>query len=223
MPDQNPPTPAQSMTPPTPAAAPPPPPADPRPNFVAFEETAPSNIVPTTPPMTSPPPAPARGSFSPPPPPSASSNVVVPSGGSRKKIFIIIGVVILLLLVLGGILFAMQSRQSAPPTPTATPEAIAPTAYCSSVRAYDIEGNSISSTALTSLQPGSIVRFAASGISSNGAFDKARFTINGVQRPEVTTKISGTDEFYDEFQIPEGVTTFNVTAEVHLVETDTWY
>lgn len=211
MPDQN------QPTAPQPVQAPPvnnPQPT--RPSFVAFEEQPPA---PAAQPTTAPPPLPAAP---PPPPPSAgSSNIVTPpSGGSKAKIIIVV-IIVSVLALLGGFLFLRSQQPTAPdltPIPTA-----AITAYCSSVKAYDKEGNLISSSALANLKPGDVVRFAASGISSEGTFDQARFTINNIQRPAVTTKVANTDEFYDEYTIPEGTTVFDVTAEVHHVETDTWY
>jgi hypothetical protein len=75
------------------------------------------------------------------------------------------------------------------------------------------EWNSI--TTLSSLVAGDVVRFTVSGSSSSGSFSKARFTINGTLRPEVSMKRPSTDEFYDEYTIPEGVTTFTINAEIY--------
>ncbi len=89
------------------------------------------------------------------------------------------------------------------------------TATCGEVKAYDTNWKLLSSDDLKKLKSGAIVRFAVSGTASSGTFDKARFTINGTQRPEVSTKKPGSDEFYDEYTIPTGTTTFTVTAQVH--------
>ncbi|OGM05168.1 hypothetical protein A2715_03360 [Candidatus Woesebacteria bacterium RIFCSPHIGHO2_01_FULL_39_32] len=113
-----------------------------------------------------------------------------------------------------------------PPTITATPTATPPntptltpppeiTAECSAVKAYDSEWNLLSSTDLANLKAGDVVRFTVSGTASSGTFDKARFTINGVLRAEVTTKKPGSNEFYDQYTVPVGVTTFNVSAQIH--------
>jgi hypothetical protein len=210
MPDQN-----QPATPNTAPPIPSTPPVEPapRPNFVAFEETTP---VPTAP-------APSTGNFTPPPPSTPQVSSAPPSGGGGKKIFIILGTLLLILTVLGIGAFVLTQRKPAVEvvaTPVPTPVA---SAYCSTIKAYDATGNLLSSAQLAALQPGDIVRFAASGITTTGTIDSARFTINNVARPEVTTKVAGTDEFYDEYQIPEGTTSFDVTAEVHMMETDTWY
>jgi len=62
---------------------------------------------------------------------------------------------------------------------------------------------------------GDTVRFTVAGQASSGSFDKARFKINGVQRPEVTGKRPATEEYYDEYTIPAGITTFTINAQIH--------
>lgn len=95
-------------------------------------------------------------------------------------------------------------------------------ALCSSVVAYDTSWDVLSSSDLSNLKPGNKVRFTVSGSATSGTLDKARFTVNGVLRAEVTTKRPGTNEFYDEYTIPAGTTTFNVSAQIHHLETNTW-
>ncbi len=87
------------------------------------------------------------------------------------------------------------------------------TASCLNIQAFDAEWNSI--TTLSSLVAGDVVRFTVAGNASSGSFDKARFTINGTSRSEVSVKRPGTDEYYDEYTVPEEVTTFTINAEVH--------
>ncbi len=98
------------------------------------------------------------------------------------------------------------------PTPT-LPDEIS--AQCNNVIAYDTQWNTLSASDLSSLKQGDLVRFAVSGTTSQGSFDKARFTINGTQRPDVTTKKPGSEEFYDEYTIPSGTTSFTINAQVH--------
>ncbi|MEJ2347880.1 MAG: hypothetical protein P8Y17_01605 [Patescibacteria group bacterium] len=86
---------------------------------------------------------------------------------------------------------------------------------CLDIKVFDEEWSQLSIEQLASLEAGDVVRFTVSGVSSAGAIDKARFTINGVQRPEVTAKRPGTNEFYDEYTIPEGVSNFTINAELH--------
>lgn len=89
------------------------------------------------------------------------------------------------------------------------------TAKCNDVKTYDFEWNLLTSDDLSNLKPGERVRFAVSGTASAGTFDKARFTVNGTLRSEVTTKKPGSQEFYDDYTIPQGVTNFTVKGEVH--------
>ncbi|OGM33567.1 hypothetical protein A2962_00725 [Candidatus Woesebacteria bacterium RIFCSPLOWO2_01_FULL_39_61] len=110
------------------------------------------------------------------------------------------------------------SQPTKPPGGTPSPQPTTPpqiTAKCENVKAYDLEWNLLSSEDLTKLKAGNKVRFAVSGTASAGTFDKARFTINGTLRGEVTTKKPGSDEFYDEYTVPQGVTNFTVKGEVH--------
>ncbi len=88
------------------------------------------------------------------------------------------------------------------------------TASCGTVTAYDSNWKLISQSELSALAVGSIVRFTVSGTTTNGAFTKARFTINGSLRSEVTMKRPGSSDFYDEYTIPTGTTSFNVNAEI---------
>ena len=102
------------------------------------------------------------------------------------------------------------SRTPTKPTePTASPTS----AQCLNIKAFDSEWNSI--TNLSSLVAGDVVRFTVAGSAGSGSFDKARFKINGTLRPDVSVKRTGTNEFYDEYTIPEDVTTFTINAEIH--------
>lgn len=108
------------------------------------------------------------------------------------------------------------------PTPTLTPTPPAIGAACLDVKAYDTGWNQLSSGDLASLKPGDIIRFAVGGTTTSGGFDKARFTINGTLRTEVTAQKPGSDEFYDEYTVPAGITNFTVNAEIHHTSLD-WF
>lgn len=97
---------------------------------------------------------------------------------------------------------------------TATPT-ISISASCNTVIAYDKDWKQLNNQQLSQLKPGDVVRFSVGGITSSGSFDKARFTINGVQRPETTKLRPNTSEFYDEYTIPSDVTSFEVKAQIH--------
>lgn len=89
------------------------------------------------------------------------------------------------------------------------------TATCLGVVAYDTNWNVIASSDLSKLKTGDKVRFAVSGNTTGGSFDKARFTVNGTLRSEVTAKKPGTEEYYDEYTIPTGVSNFSIKGEIH--------
>jgi hypothetical protein len=110
------------------------------------------------------------------------------------------------------------------PTATPTPppgEEIS--ALCLNIKAFDTNWDEI--TDLSSLRAGDIIRFTVSGTTNSGNIDKARFRINSpTWRTDVVTKKPGTSEFYDEYTIPEGVTSFTINAQLHHTSSDiNWF
>lgn len=105
------------------------------------------------------------------------------------------------------------------PTPTIPP--ITPTlppqisAVCNEVKIYDIDWNLLTSSELSDLNTGDVIKFAVSGTTNDGSFDKARFSINGAGPLETSTKRTGTEEYYIEYTIPSGVVDFGVSVQVH--------
>lgn len=105
-------------------------------------------------------------------------------------------------------------------TPTATPTSTptitpAPVAQCLNVKAFDTNWNQLSAAQLAQLKPDDTVRFTVAGQASSGSFTKARFTINGTLRSEVTAKRPNTNEFYDEYTLPDnGTRTFSISAQI---------
>lgn len=101
----------------------------------------------------------------------------------------------------------------AAPTPTSGPTN---QAQCQSILTYDTNWNALTSAQLSSLQAGSMVRFAVSGTASGSTITKAKFIINGVAGAEVTqTKPGTTNVFYEDYTIPSGVTSFTVSAQLY--------
>lgn len=89
-----------------------------------------------------------------------------------------------------------------------------PSGQCLNILAYDTNWTQI--TDLATLKAGDVVRFVAKGSTTQGSFDKARFTINSTLRPERTQVRPGTtNEFYDEYTIPTGATSLTIKAELH--------
>ncbi len=99
-----------------------------------------------------------------------------------------------------------------PPGDKGTPPPI--TAQCLNVKAFNANFVQLTPTQLTQLKAGDKVRFTVGGQATGGSFQKARFTVNGTLRPEVTGKRPGTEEFFDEFTIPAGVTSFSISAQI---------
>lgn len=101
---------------------------------------------------------------------------------------------------------------------------VAATAQCVEIKAYDANWVLLTAQDLTLLKPGDVVRFTVAGTATSGAFDQARFTVNGTQRTPVTTKKPGsTTEFFDAYTVLAGDTGLTVSAQVHHVEMDIWY
>jgi len=116
---------------------------------------------------------------------------------------------------------AYASKAAPKPCVTTTPPTQPPglSARCLNVQAYDTDWNKI--TDLSTLKAGDTVRFTVSGTTTSGNIDKARFRINTpTWRTAVTTKRPGTNEFYDEYTIPEGITTFTINAQLHHTNPD---
>lgn len=104
------------------------------------------------------------------------------------------------------------------PTPTSTPTPTLPpeiSAECFNVVAYDINWHQLSVNDLSSLEAGDAVRFAVTGQASSGTFSKARFEVNSSSIGESNTQRPSSDEFYIEYEIPEGVSSFTVKGELY--------
>jgi hypothetical protein len=106
-----------------------------------------------------------------------------------------------------------SSACSGPEQPTPPPDV---SAQCQSIKVYDLSWGLLDATKLSLLQTGDTIRFAVLGQTTSGTFDKARFRINSATwLTETTTKKPGTEEFYIEYTLPAGVTSFNVEAEIN--------
>ncbi|MCL4382872.1 hypothetical protein M1545_03720 [Patescibacteria group bacterium] len=88
-------------------------------------------------------------------------------------------------------------------------------AQCLNIKAFDTNWNALSTTELGQLQVGDKVRFTVAGTTTSGTIDRARFIINGVTRAAVTAKRPGTNEYFDEYTIPAGTTSFSIRAQLN--------
>jgi hypothetical protein len=114
----------------------------------------------------------------------------------------------------------MEACQTVTPTATATATS-APTgtsssisAQCLNIKIYDSEWQNLTVSQLAQKKAGDIVRFAVAGSTTGGTFAKARFTINNLLQAEVNQKKPDTEEFYDEYTIPQ-VAGLTVKAEIY--------
>ena len=147
------------------------------------------------------------------PPPSSDVPAGSGNGSTRKIIAGVLGAFLLVGGVGAGVILVGQQqnierRATSEPTPIVS-------ASCQDIKIFDEEWNPISADGLKALSPGDVIRITVVGLATSGSFDMARFTINGTLRPEVTQKRPGTEEFFDEYTIPVGVSTFNIKAEIH--------
>jgi hypothetical protein len=103
------------------------------------------------------------------------------------------------------------------PTPTEQPTPTTPplSARCLDIKIYDTSWDILSPSDLESLSVGNAIRLAVSGSTNLGFFDKARFIVNGATLPETSTLKPGSDLFYSEYTIPEGVNSFSINAQLH--------
>lgn len=89
------------------------------------------------------------------------------------------------------------------------------TPICQNIKAYDTSWNALTADQLKTLKVGDVVKFTVKG--ANGTFDKAQFKINGAATwTERTDKKPSTEEFFIDYTIPEGITSFAVEAQVHV-------
>jgi hypothetical protein len=88
-------------------------------------------------------------------------------------------------------------------------------AQCTSVKIYDTDWIQLTTVQLSALSAGDAIRLAISGTTTSGTIDKAQFTVNGVALPETTAKKPGGSEFYSEYVIPAGVTSFTISGKIH--------
>jgi hypothetical protein len=86
---------------------------------------------------------------------------------------------------------------------------------CVAVNAYDPSWSSLSTAQLSALAVGAQVNFCVGGSAPSGTFDKAQFTINGVQQAETTTVRPGSTDFCQSYTILATDTTVSVTAKIH--------
>jgi hypothetical protein len=96
---------------------------------------------------------------------------------------------------------------------------------CQSVTAYAKGSETVlTSSQLSELKTGDVIKLCVTG-SATGSnpvkYDKAKFTINSVEQTEISVATAD-NKFCQEYTIPTGTTTFNITAKMHYPNGDTW-
>ena len=92
---------------------------------------------------------------------------------------------------------------------------------CKMIGVIDENETEISSSELSKLKTGDTILFVVEGSGNTSDYTAAKFTINGEDQIETTTKLSN-GNFYQEYEIPPGVGTFQVTAVLRAVDGN-WY
>lgn len=95
------------------------------------------------------------------------------------------------------------------------PPSLTQTASCQNIKAYTTSWTLLSNADLNALSAGDKVNFCVLGAASSGTFDMARFTINSVQQATTTVNRPGTNDYCQDYTIPSGVSSFDVSAQVH--------
>lgn len=86
---------------------------------------------------------------------------------------------------------------------------------CLNLKIYDSDWEQITQEELNNLMAGDVVRFAVSANTSEGAINQARFIVNGVPRNPVSNIRADTDEFVDEYIVPEGIANFDIEVQLN--------
>jgi hypothetical protein len=114
-----------------------------------------------------------------------------------------------------GKLWIAKRYATACSSTTTNTETNTDTPICQNIKAYDTSWNALTADQLKTLKVGDVVKLTVKG--ANGTFDKAQFKINGAATwTERTDKKPSTEEFFIDYTIPAGITTFNVEAQVHV-------
>ncbi len=110
------------------------------------------------------------------------------------------------------------TRPTPTPGPTRQPSPPATiSASCQNLLAYDTNWKLYRPEQLSLLKPGQNLYFCVTGSASSGYFDKAKFTINGEQFSETTTKRPNSDDYCQLYTIKSGVSRHDVSAQIHHV------
>jgi Cys-rich repeat protein len=90
-----------------------------------------------------------------------------------------------------------------------------PTAQCQNIKAYSPTWTLLTAAQLSQLKATDQVNFCVAGTTTQGTFDKGKFTINGVAQAETTTKRPSSSDFCQLYTIPAGTNSFSISAQIH--------
>jgi len=86
---------------------------------------------------------------------------------------------------------------------------------CKQIKIYDTDWNLLSAEDLQEAEPGDKIYLAVDSSTTQGIIDQAKFSVNGVERTAVSTKKPESNELFDEYTVPTGKSSFNVTVQLH--------
>lgn len=93
---------------------------------------------------------------------------------------------------------------------------------CKLIQATTTTGSALTAANMSDLNVGDVVRFVVVGSGVPSDYTAARMTINGTLQSETTTRVAGSNNLYQDYTIPAGVTSFTVSAELKAVD-GKWY
>ena len=111
----------------------------------------------------------------------------------------------------GGFDWRVKGNKDCEQTGSFEPDVVA---QCLNIKIFSEDWVVLTAEELALLSVGDVIRLTVGGTTTNGSFEAARFTVNGVLREAVTELRPGTEEFFDEYTIPVGATKFAVGAEL---------
>ena len=184
--------------------------------------TSPPDSFSPSPPVRGSDPTPSLPSVPPPAPePQPQMTIVETSDSTSPNHFIGISVLLFLVITTAIGVYLVQQNQDLFRRASEPPSEIV-TSACREIKIYDTNWQTLSATQLSQLTANTPIHIAVRGDTTQGQLTKAKFIING-QELETDQKRPGTEEFYLLYQLPEGLTQFNIQAQMFHPDFNQWF